>query len=219
MRARLAFNSRLKPMRKLPTRALIKVPRQRRSIEMVHSILDHAVVVLQREGAAHLSTNQVAAEAGISVGSLYQYFANKQMLLQGLLERGMLESEELIRTTAAADPTAPVEDVLRHVLETMFEAVEPARETLADLVSGLGLGPGASGLALLETRIGDLVRNYLLRHSDRYQLVGGPAALYFGTNAIIYVFLKWLTERERTIDRDELIDAMIAFVTSAVRPV
>lgn len=58
-----------------------KRPRQARSEQLVSAILEAAVRVLQREGAARFTTARVAELAGVSVGSLYQYFPNKQAIL------------------------------------------------------------------------------------------------------------------------------------------
>lgn len=64
-----------------------KNPRQRRSVEMVAKILDAASKVLVREGYERATTNRIAKVAGISVGSLYQYFANKESLVAALAQR------------------------------------------------------------------------------------------------------------------------------------
>ena len=58
-----------------------KLPKQVRSAQMVADILEASVRVLRREGGARFTTIRVAEEAGISVGSLYQYFPNKSALL------------------------------------------------------------------------------------------------------------------------------------------
>ena len=55
-----------------------KKPCQQRSQQMVDILLEASGRVLERHGLANLTTNRVADEAGVSVGSLYQYFANKQ---------------------------------------------------------------------------------------------------------------------------------------------
>ncbi len=94
-------------MHTLPATALVKIPRQRRSVDMVHAIIDAAIQVVAREGVAHFSTNRVAAVAGVSIGSLYQYFANKEMILAAVLERGILESEGLMRRLACAASCTP----------------------------------------------------------------------------------------------------------------
>jgi AcrR family transcriptional regulator len=57
------------------------MPKQERSSLLVKAILQAAVRVLEREGAAAFTTVRVAEQAGVSVGSLYQYFPNKESIL------------------------------------------------------------------------------------------------------------------------------------------
>jgi AcrR family transcriptional regulator len=75
-----------------------KQPRQDRSSAMVALILQAAARVLEREALAGFNTNRVAAVAGISVGSLYQYFPNKAALIAALIEQSQ---QELARTLQA----------------------------------------------------------------------------------------------------------------------
>jgi AcrR family transcriptional regulator len=58
-----------------------KRPRQARSTQLVEDILEAAARVLARQGARRFTTVRVAEEAGVSIGSLYQYFPNKEALL------------------------------------------------------------------------------------------------------------------------------------------
>ncbi len=68
-------------------RSLKKQPKQARSQEMVETLLQATTRILRNEGRERLTTNRVAEVAGVSVGSLYQYFPNKQSLLDALAER------------------------------------------------------------------------------------------------------------------------------------
>ncbi|GGB02606.1 TetR family transcriptional regulator [Brucella endophytica] len=61
--------------------SLRKQPKQARSSELVSAILQAAVQVLTQEGAQRFTTARVAERAGISIGSLYQYFPNKASIL------------------------------------------------------------------------------------------------------------------------------------------
>lgn len=78
-----------------------KQPKQARSAELVAAILQAAVQVLAKEGAQRFTTARVAEKAGVSVGSLYQYFPNKAAILF------RLQSDEWRQTT----------DLLRDILE------------------------------------------------------------------------------------------------------
>ena len=63
-----------------------KTPQQARSTASVEAILEATVQVLLQEGKLKLTTTRVAQRAGVSVGTLYQYFPNKASLLQALLK-------------------------------------------------------------------------------------------------------------------------------------
>ena len=64
-----------------------KLPRQHRSAATVEAILEAAARILERGGPDALNTNSVAAMAGVSVGSLYQYFPGKEALLAELVRK------------------------------------------------------------------------------------------------------------------------------------
>jgi AcrR family transcriptional regulator len=80
--------------RRRPQIASRKQPRQARSNDLVAAVLEAALQVLATEGAHRFTTTRVAEKAGVSVGSLYQYFPNKAAILF------RLQSDEWNRTTA-----------------------------------------------------------------------------------------------------------------------
>jgi AcrR family transcriptional regulator len=92
-----------------------KQPQQARSVDLVAAILEAAVQVLAKEGAARFTTARVAEKAGVSVGSLYQYFPNKAAILF------RLQSDEWQQTS----------DMLRGILE---DTQRPPLERLRTLV-------------------------------------------------------------------------------------
>lgn len=72
-----------------------KIPSQRRSLETVERILSAAARVFAEEGVA-ATTDRIAARAGVSIGSLYQYFPNKDALLLELAQRHLRHSTGLL---------------------------------------------------------------------------------------------------------------------------
>ena len=74
-----------------------KQPKQARSTELVAAILQAAVQVLAKEGAPRFTTARVADKAGVSIGSLYQYFPNKAAILFRLQSDEWRQTSELLR--------------------------------------------------------------------------------------------------------------------------
>lgn len=99
-----------------------KLPKQQRSKEMVEMILEATARVLVREGYEGANTNRVADVAGVSVGSLYQYFPNKESLVAALMERHLGEMSKIYEERFAGLRNAPLEAAVRGLLSASVEA-------------------------------------------------------------------------------------------------
>lgn len=129
-----------------------KVPRQGRSRATVDRILLAAARIFDERGYHGTTTNHVAEAADVSIGSLYQYFPNKDALLVGLAERHVEEAAAALRlrleALAAAAP--PMPGVARSLVELAVElndssalhavihAEAPRTPALRDRVDALG---------------------------------------------------------------------------------
>lgn len=98
-----------------------KLPKQARSEELVKAILEAAIRVLAEEGAHRFTTARVAERAGVSVGSLYQYFPNKAAILF------RLQSDEWRQTTdllgdILSDRSMPPRKRLRRIVHVFIQS-------------------------------------------------------------------------------------------------
>lgn len=111
-----------------------KQPRQARSTQLVADILQAAVQVLAAEGAARFTTARVAERAGVSVGSIYQYFPNKAAILFRLQADEWRDTTTMLRALLETPGQPPIER-LRAAIRAFFrsECEEAAiRTALAD---------------------------------------------------------------------------------------
>lgn len=102
-----------------------KAPRQARSAQTRAVLLEAATRVLERDGAAAFNTNRVAERAGVSVGSLYQYYPNKAALLFALQEKEIATTTAMLEAILGDDSLSPrrrVTEAVRGFFET--EAAE-----------------------------------------------------------------------------------------------
>jgi AcrR family transcriptional regulator len=95
-------------------------PTQRRAQQTVETILDAVVRILKREGSRGITTNHVAEVAGVSIGSLYQYFPDKSAIFVALHGRHIDQIDRAIQDTLIAHATSSLEDWLRAMIDTMI---------------------------------------------------------------------------------------------------
>jgi AcrR family transcriptional regulator len=99
-----------------------KRPRQSRSQATVDTLLEATARVLVREGFDGLTTNGVAHQAGVSIGSLYQYFPNKEAMVAALIERHIEKMNTLVLNELARVATLPMAQAARAVIELTIRA-------------------------------------------------------------------------------------------------
>lgn len=123
-------------------------PRQDRARYKVELILEAALRLLDSGGMPALTTNAVAQTAGVSIGTLYQYFANKEAILDTLAERRMAEMSAGI-VAALGDPSAMApEDRIAQVVRAVM-ASYGGRRQVHRLVMQYTLSRGVSRLGPL----------------------------------------------------------------------
>ena len=99
-----------------------KSPVQARSAASVDAILEATIQVLLSEGKERLTTTKVALRAGVSVGTLYQYFPNKSALLQGALRRHMDAVTEAIEVVCNSQKGRTLREMATALITAFLEA-------------------------------------------------------------------------------------------------
>lgn len=107
-----------------------KAPLQRRSAATVEAILEAAARILETEGLDGYTTNAVAERAGVSIGSLYQYFPHRDALTAALIER---ETAVLLQQTREAAQAGTCAGVLDRLIDAAVEH-QMRRPALARIV-------------------------------------------------------------------------------------
>ena len=99
-----------------------KRPRQARAKATVETILCASARVLVRRGFDGFTTNEVADTAGVSIGSLYQYFPNKEALVVALIDKHLEEMNAALVSELARVALLPMAEAVRAVIELTIRA-------------------------------------------------------------------------------------------------
>jgi len=119
----LTFVSMLPLMTTRGRRASVRrQPKQRRARQTVDAVLDAVVRVLKRDGYDAVTTNRVAEVAGVSIGSVYQYFPDKRAIFVALHQRHVDQIDRMVETTLVEHAASSLDDLVRAMVEGMIEA-------------------------------------------------------------------------------------------------
>ena len=97
-------------------------PKQRRARQTVDAVLDAVVRVLKREGVQGVTTNRIAEVAGVSIGSVYQYFPDKQAIFVALHQRHIDQIDRMVETTLIGHAASSLDELIRAMIEGMIDA-------------------------------------------------------------------------------------------------
>ncbi|MCA7013770.1 TetR/AcrR family transcriptional regulator [Dickeya dadantii] len=163
-----------------------RMPRQGRSVVTVDAIFEATIQVLLTDGPTRLNTTRVAERAGVSVGTLYQYFPNKQSLLLALLERHLTALADAIekacRENLHAESNRIAAVVVKAYLEVIMEHAEvsPALYFIAvDLDAGTLLDKSVQkSVQAIEALLASASDGYF---AERHIIAQTMTAVLFGT--------------------------------------
>jgi AcrR family transcriptional regulator len=187
-----------------------KAPKQERSQFMVTAILEATARVFERRGMA-LTTRDVADEAGVSVGSLYQYFNNKEELLSALVAQlGSAVADIAMRDIASR---------LGQDARTFY------RQLLIAVVQLLDANPGYRAIArhwhelrsveavhTAEQHLMDAARLYLLQHHEAYRPKDLPVSLFIAYNSTVYTLVRYFSLVHPPFGIERLVDELTSMM-------
>ena len=148
---------------------------QARSRQTVEALLEATARVLVKDGYDRASTNKIAAVAGVSIGSLYQYFPNKEALIAALIERHAGEIIAIMHRALGDPASGTLEGGLRAMIEAGAAAhrLDPAlHKILHEQVPRVGQLAKAMDTS---RQIADALERFLRAHSDELHPERDPA--------------------------------------------
>ncbi|MEY4547366.1 MAG: hypothetical protein RL685_3561 [Pseudomonadota bacterium] len=138
-----------------------KSPQQSRSRVTVEAILDGAIRVLQQEGSLALTTTRIAQAAGVSVGTLYQYFPNRKSILDALQEREFQRTLSIMQEVMVDSQPGSTDELARAVIRGLFRLYAAAPELHRVLVIEGLVGEAPEQVKAFDLRMVSLVRSVL----------------------------------------------------------
>lgn len=161
-----------------------KAAAQGRSRATVDALVEATARILVKEGFDKASTNRIAELAGVSVGSLYQYFPGKEALVAAVIERHRQEIAQTVQSELAEALALPVEKAISKLIAIAVKAhsVDPKLHcVLAEQIPHLGR---LEKLQRFDQENYTLFRTYLERHRDELRVANLDLASFICVTSI-----------------------------------
>jgi AcrR family transcriptional regulator len=195
-----------------------KPPQQSRSRATVAAILDAMTRILDREGPDAATTTRIAEVAGVSVGTLYQYFVDRDAILDALQDREFERTTDLMQRVLTFGSPVAARDVARAVVEGLLAAYASAPGLHRVLtIEGLRAAP-TMRMQAFDMRVVGLVRGFLRSTPLPMRRSNLDAAAFVVFQAVRASMLARLLEEPPGLDDrtlvDELTDLLVRYLVA-----
>jgi AcrR family transcriptional regulator len=178
---------------------------------MVERIVAAGRAVLVAEGYDALSTNKVAAAAGVSPGSLYQYFPDKAAILAVVIDRYWDEVAERVAASLADHVGEVGPGMVRATADALLTALEADPVLLRVVAEALPISHTKERRDTLERRVRELAATYLLARPETTRRPDPTATAWVVVLAVENLAVRWVLDQP-PIGRDQLLDEVVALV-------
>ena len=195
-----------------------KRPRQERSKATVEVILEAAAHVLVSSGYEGTTTKQVAERAGVSIGSLYQYFPSKEALVAMLVERLHQRALAILSDKLVPHPITDLEQEVRELVRALVDvyAVNPSLQRVL-----LEQAPRIGRLQVvqeIEARVESLVQGVLSQNLEFERPRNLGLIVFVITRALRSAVWAAVVERPELIGTPELVEELSTLILGYLRP-
>lgn len=191
-----------------------KSPRQARSKELVNSIYEATVRILPKVGSYNITTKKIAEIAGVSVGSLYQYFPNKEVLLGSIMDLTMQVSAQKALKKVEEIRGKSIEESVSLIIDFGFDLFLKEREKISEIYRRAPeLGKLPSMLKLRHEVVNKLAEEMKLHRPGlpdaHYQRVS-----FVAMNSVMGVIHTVLYDEEQNFNMDDLATELKCMVSA-----
>jgi AcrR family transcriptional regulator len=197
-----------------------KKPRQARAEATVDAIVEAAAQILERDGEEAATTARIAERAGVSIGSVYQYFSNRDAIMAALIRRERETIAAAIARKIAGFEGADVEGIVRNIVATLVAAFRPRRKRrgLVALAAAMRGDSRDDSPARLTNWIGGLLIEASEARRGMTQSPLTPTKTYVLTRAVLGAIRSATLENSRMLDdpafEEELVRLSLAYLRS-----
>lgn len=196
--------------------AKTRKPRQQRSRHTVNSIIEACLLCISRYGLEGCTTRKIAETAGISVGSLYEYFANKEEIYDALHEHVVNEIVGMAKPLIPELVKMDARDATRTLLFAFRDWLRKDNGKYLTYSTQMGHFMPARFLKPINHTLADLTIQYLMFHPELSRIPDLPVKSYIMIHGGIGAVVRHLSEPNPSFDFEALCEGLADMVQNVL---
>ncbi len=194
-----------------------KRPKQERSQQMVETLIEATARCIIEKGLDHTTTPRIAELAGVSVGSLYQYFDNKEALIEALMDK-MTNDIATGLKHLPIDETGSLRDMVTYAIRFGFTMLHSRDGLYLEMVRNWHRLPTDKVANALQQHFLELSRLYFLKHYRKHPIENLEVRTFIIVNSTIFTMVRLISQnnpllRESDVEKG-LIDMIMNYLES-----
>lgn len=195
---------------------MARKPVQKRSRATVEAIIEASFICVARHGVANSTTAQIAEIAGIGIGSLYEYFANKQDVLAAMNQRFITDIEVLIRDMTPKVLNENIETAVTIMFDGFIDFLTQNDSRYLCVIKEAFQPDNKDFTAPVNQALMDLLMQYIMTHPEMMKMRNIPTMAYIIINGAIFLVLHHLSSERSPISFEQLREGLIDMVNAYV---
>ena len=197
-------------------------PQQQRSRATVDAVIEAGFICVAEHGFEGTTTRHIANVAGIGVGTLYEYFANKQAIYKVMYERAVKDVVAMIEPLTPRLVQLPIRDGVKLLLAEFRDLLMKNDGRYLKFAALAGQAPQHYDMESLNelepvTKIlGDVSLQYLMHHPELMRMKNIPVMTYIVINGGMFTMIRHLGEKHPPMTFEQLSDGLADMISHVV---
>lgn len=194
-----------------------KRPQQQRSRQMVDTLIEATARTIARYGLDATTTPLIAETAGVSVGSLYQYFDGKEALIAALLDKLARDVTQMLNQRVVLTEQVTLQDMVRTSIRLTLALMHNDEGLYLEIARNWHRLPVHRVADTLEQHVMEMGRIYFLKHLHDYPIPDLQVRLFVAYNSVLFTLVRFISQERALLTEDEVVEGLTAMVTSYLK--
>ncbi|GGC61452.1 TetR/AcrR family transcriptional regulator [Marinobacter halophilus] len=187
-------------------------PKQDRARATVDAIVEAGFIALSQRGPAATTTRHIAEIAGVGVGSLYEYFENKEAIFSAMSQRFIADTAAMIKPLTPTLVQMPIDSAIRMLLNEFRNFLGRDDGRYLKCVRHAMAVDFELHLDPLFQVLNNVIMRYLTGHPETLRVSRIPAITYIGINGGIFAVIRHLSDPDPLVSFDEMADGLASMI-------